>query len=1169
MRLAALSAVTVIAFALSPVPATGKSAPQPPNNTGSSSPLVRYAYFTSVDLFPTELRRVTDFPVSIREFEAGKESAVVFVGAIDSPGRDFSVSAVLRGPDGSRVELFKETKKYSAEVKWYPVRRMIAMNRLLPASGGKWTLELAIDGQPAGTYAFEVSADPILVAERAAQEKAVAEKAAADRLAAEKAAAEKAGAEKRIAQGTMQAPASSTGRGAGALFGRGVKVEFSGPAHLKFRIDGKEYALDDKGQLEASLSAAEHEIEIRGGGFRPLKEKLTLSADQKVVQHKLSPEDAAPPTIAVLEPKPSADPLIADDVRVKVEITAEGRLTGVRIMNGSRVVERLTPDPKVKPGETVVLQSMVRLVEGPNQITVEAEDESGKPAKQTVTIERERLVAVELKTEPGAKIVVNKREFTANGAGTLPLRLLPGEYEIEVSKHGFKPATERLTIARGQRLVERQIVLAIPSAPTIALIDPAPGTDPVLGDEAKLRVEIKGESRLTALRILKDGQVLQRVAPDTNQRAGQPWTIETTVRGLAEGDNAFSLEAEDENGRPGKRAIVIARERTVPVELKTEAFAKVVISRREFTTSATGTLMLRLLPGDYDLEISKAGFKPTTERVSVARGQAAIQRQISLALPAPPSIALLDPAPGADPVLGDEAKLRVEIKGEARLTTLRIVKDGQVLQRVAPDTQQRVGQPWVVESTVRGLADGDNTFTLEAEDENGRPAKRTITVARERHIAIELRGDPSSKVLVNGREFTLSPAGVLALRLLPGDYRIEATKAGFKPYSERLTVRRGQNATTHQLAFRRPDPPTLALLDPSDNAQVNSAAAIIKVEVRSAESRLAALKVSGLQEVTERPQPNAPIGEPWIAEAVVKLAKGPNDIVLEAVDEYGQKTTKNIRLVYVDRIAGVQPPQLPPAPPTRAMPRDYGRYHAVIIGNASYDTLQPLKTPGRDAKAVYDMLTREYGFNVANVRLLRDATRSKIIQTLYEFRQKLSEKDNFLLYYAGHGILDSDADRGYWLPVDAAQDAPDTWLSTADVTDALRAMKAKHVLVVADSCYSGAMRDVAVIPARQVDIDRLAGRRARTLLASGGVEPVADGGGGNHSVFAKAFLDALDGAKGAVLVSNLFAEIKRKVELNSDQRPLYSPIKLAGHDDGDFIFVRTAPVAPPVGGNAP
>src|SRR5215471_13600743 len=36
-------------------------------------------------------------------------------------------------------------------------------------------------------------------------------------------------------------------------------------------------------------------------------------------------------------------------------------------------------------------------------------------------------------------------------------------------------------------------------------------------------------------------------------------------------------------------------------------------------------------------------------------------------------------------------------------------------------------------------------------------------------------------------------------------------------------------------------------------------------------------------------------------------------------------------------------------------------------------------------------------------------------------------------------------------------------------------------------------------------------KRSRTVLSSGGLEPVLDSGGGNHSVFAKAFLDVLAG----------------------------------------------------------
>ena len=81
-------------------------------------------------------------------------------------------------------------------------------------------------------------------------------------------------------------------------------------------------------------------------------------------------------------------------------------------------------------------------------------------------------------------------------------------------------------------------------------------------------------------------------------------------------------------------------------------------------------------------------------------------------------------------------------------------------------------------------------------------------------------------------------------------------------------------------------------------------------------------------------------------------------------------------------------------------------------------------------------------------------------------------------------------------------------------------------------------------------------KRSRTALVSGGLEPVMDSGGGGHSVFAKAFLDALDNNRTVMEGQALFDAIKRPVVLNSDQTPQYSDIRKAGHEGGEFMFVR-------------
>ena len=46
---------------------------------------------------------------------------------------------------------------------------------------------------------------------------------------------------------------------------------------------------------------------------------------------------------------------------------------------------------------------------------------------------------------------------------------------------------------------------------------------------------------------------------------------------------------------------------------------------------------------------------------------------------------------------------------------------------------------------------------------------------------------------------------------------------------------------------------------------------------------------------------------------------------------------------------------------------------------------------------------------------------------------------------------------GFWQPVHAEQDRRFTWIADDDVQRYLKGMPAKHVLVIADSCFSGSL----------------------------------------------------------------------------------------------------------------
>ncbi len=172
-----------------------------------------------------------------------------------------------------------------------------------------------------------------------------------------------------------------------------------------------------------------------------------------------------------------------------------------------------------------------------------------------------------------------------------------------------------------------------------------------------------------------------------------------------------------------------------------------------------------------------------------------------------------------------------------------------------------------------------------------------------------------------------------------------------------------------------------------------------------------------------------------------------------------------------------------------------------------------------------------------------------------------ADQDNLLIYYAGHGSLDKEADQGHWLPVDAQRHDISAWIPIATITGQLRAMQAKHVLVVADSCYSGQLtRDSRLGIQPPNALMRLAKKRSRTVMTSGGLEPVIDGGGRDgHSVFASAFMKTLREVEKIADATTLYAKIRYRVMLDTDadgQIPQYGAIRKADHDEGDFLFVR-------------
>ncbi|BCA53238.1 hypothetical protein W02_03780 [Nitrospira sp. KM1] len=372
-----------------------------------------------------------------------------------------------------------------------------------------------------------------------------------------------------------------------------------------------------------------------------------------------------------------------------------------------------------------------------------------------------------------------------------------------------------------------------------------------------------------------------------------------------------------------------------------------------------------------------------------------------------------------------------------------------------------------------------------------------------------------------------------------------------------------QVASVTDLGF---DGPSLEIIDPPTalhrGIQVTTDQTAIAVRINARQSITGrVLAPAGLRTLTVNGVPVTPNADGVFTTSLPALRSGHEDVDVQILAVDIQNKLATLKFSLNSRASGKA---------AGAADTDFtafGRYHALVIGNDHYQHWPQLMNAISDATAVAHVLKAHYGFQVT---LLTDATRAQIMKALNQYRKILTEKDNLLIYYAGHGHLDQGIDRGYWIPVDAETHDNSEWVLLPGITDMLQLISAKHVMVVADSCFGGKLTRASLAQlkpgltdeARFDLLKTLAQKRVRTAMTSGGVQPVLDAGGSGHSVFAEAFLGVLEDNGSVLEAERLFWAVRTRVvstsqKLNAEQIPTYDPIHMAGHESlGDFIFVR-------------
>ncbi|MEW6665617.1 MAG: caspase family protein [Thermodesulfobacteriota bacterium] len=245
----------------------------------------------------------------------------------------------------------------------------------------------------------------------------------------------------------------------------------------------------------------------------------------------------------------------------------------------------------------------------------------------------------------------------------------------------------------------------------------------------------------------------------------------------------------------------------------------------------------------------------------------------------------------------------------------------------------------------------------------------------------------------------------------------------------------------------------------------------------------------------------------------------------------------------------------------------YNDYYALVVGVGNYTNGWPA-LPGalKDSEDVAAAL-KDYGFAV---KLVKNPTSRDLKKAVTEMAFVTGKEPNraLLLYFAGHGETLNLADGtklGYIIPADCPLKDRDP-MGFDDLAISMKEMEAlalkvqcKHVLMMFDSCFSGALFNL--VRAAPVEISEKSVTPVRQFITAGEEgEQVPD-----KSVFKQVFLDGIRSDAdlnndGYVTGSELGMYLQTKVVNYSrgGQHPQYGKINNPRLDKGDFIFVPKA-----------
>ncbi len=230
------------------------------------------------------------------------------------------------------------------------------------------------------------------------------------------------------------------------------------------------------------------------------------------------------------------------------------------------------------------------------------------------------------------------------------------------------------------------------------------------------------------------------------------------------------------------------------------------------------------------------------------------------------------------------------------------------------------------------------------------------------------------------------------------------------------------------------------------------------------------------------------------------------------------------------------------------------RNFLFLIGIDNYDNHPKLNSCVKDCQDFKTVLYDKYDFLPEETVELYDenATNYKIQEELKGCIRSLTEENNLVIYFSGHGGLENSTGRGFWIPQDGNKNNYTTWLANETLLALLEKIKAKHIFILADCCFARSI----LITDKSKSIDMVSDYdhySSRWALTSG-AEKTWDGSAGENTYFAESVLECLRDAKEDLRVGRLIEFVKHRFTANIRQKPQGYPIHTIAHKGGEFVF---------------